>query len=166
MDLFRVHAFSVDPLRTLDGGDNPEGGKIDITSSLRSALDRNFEAAKFNKRARVDFDVDPETRTNNVRDLIMNYAFGNSRSADESANQLSILLSEAMDLRSKPNLFIITSLRRDDLRRVVLWIFPRDTAFRFITGEESPTLQEFSAVILRKESSYFNLSLPLGFIVE
>jgi hypothetical protein len=169
MDLFRVHAFSVDPVRTLDGGNTPEGGRIDITSSLRSALQRNFMAAKFNKRARVDFDVDPETRTNNIRDQIMNYAFGNSRSADASATQLSILLSEAMDLRSKPNLFIITSLRSDDLRRVVLWIFPRDTAFRLITGEENPTLQELTDIFsqtsrLRKAASFEGRNIRTNFL--
>ena len=61
MDLFRIHAFAVDPVRTLEHGGIPEGGEIDITHSLEFALTRNFEAAKFKNRAIVDFDVDPET---------------------------------------------------------------------------------------------------------
>lgn len=169
MDLFRVHAFAVDPSRTLDHESVPNGGEIGITQTLVQAFARNYAAAKFDQRAIVDFNVDPDTRTNDFRDAILRYAFEDDQVANEAASTIAIMLSEAMDLRSKPNLFVITSLREDDRRRVVLWIFPRDTAFQFTSGNGGPALQVLTDIFsqtsrLRKAAIFEGRNLRTNFL--
>ena len=141
MKLIKVHAFYVNPTRTLADSVVPEGGKVEITPSLNAAILSNIKKAKFNQRISVDFDLDPDTRTNEIRDLILAYAFHDSAEADQASYKLASVLSKAMDLRSKPNLFILSLFSEGDKRQVILWMFPRDEAFRFDFGNGETTLQ-------------------------
>lgn len=169
MDLFRVHAFAVDPSRTVDHDAATQGGAIDVSNALVQAFARNYAAAKFDQRALVDFNVDPQTRTNTVRDAIVRYAFEDDQVADDAASTLALMLSEAMDLRSKPNLFVPTALREDDQRRVVLWMFPRDTAFQFSSGNGGPALEVLTDIFsqtsrLRKACKFEGRNIRTNFI--
>ena len=78
----------------------------------------------------VNFDVDPRSRTNETRDLIVRYAFGKSRGAMTSAQEIATRLGDAMDLRSHACLFVIAAYEDGPRRRVTLWTFPKDEAFR------------------------------------
>jgi len=169
MELFRVHAFAVDPCRTLDEDTEPQGGAVGTTPTLVQAFARNYVAAKFDERACVDFDTDPGTRTNDVRDAVMRYAFREEHIASQAASTLASMLSEAMDLRSKPNLFVLTALRQHDKRRVVAWMFPRDTALQFITVNGAPALQVLTDIFsqtsrLRKAAKFEGRDSPSNFL--
>lgn len=169
MDLFRVHAFAVDPTRTTELRTAPEGGRIDITPALENALASIYETARFDRRAVVDFDLDPDSGTNEVRDAVMQYAFGEDQAVDDAAADMALMLSEAMDLRSKPNLFALTALREGDQRRVVLWMFPRDSAFQFDLDNGTADLEVLSDIFsqtsrLRKAARFEGGHTPSEFI--
>lgn len=146
MELTKVHAFYVNPARTLMGDLPPEGGEIEITSSLEAAIFSNISKADFNKQISVDFDLDPDTRTNDIRELILTYAFQDSDEANQAAFNLSSALSNAMDLRSKPNLFILSLFTDGEDKQIILWIFPRDEAFKFDFGNGEVSLQVLNDV--------------------
>jgi hypothetical protein len=146
VDLYRVHAFTVEPSRTLESAPPPAGGRIAITSELQGALERNLKSACFDSRTAVDFDVDPATRTNVVRDEVMSYAFGSDDAADTVADSLANRLSQAMDLRSPHCLFVLTAVRRGEARSVILWTFPRDDAFQFEARGGAPLLRVLTDV--------------------
>ena len=91
MDLFRVHAFAVVPSRTAEEEKRvkPKGGEVEITESLKQAINANIKAAKFDNKARVDFQVDQKTRTNAVRDAVVSYGFGRRPRAHKAAMELA-----------------------------------------------------------------------------
>jgi len=154
MELFRVHAYSVSPLRTLDvdAGVPPAGGAVRITASLRAAMETNSADANQAARFPVDFAVDPATRTNEIRELVLDFAFGEASTATAAGRSLAHRLAGAMDRRSLPCLFVPTALREDDKRRVVLWIFPREEAFRLRTAAAESTLEVLSNVFSQKST--------------
>ncbi len=169
MELFKVHAFAVDPSRTSDEDALAQGGAINITPAIVHALARNYSAAKFNQRAVVDFEMDIQARSNEIRDEILAYGFEEDQLADKAASVLASKLSEAMDLRSKPNLFVLTALREDDKRRVVLWMFPRDTALQFTSGNGGPTLEVLTDIFsqtsrLRKAAKFEGRNIRTNFL--
>src|SRR4051812_4873005 len=106
MELFRLHAYAVVPQRTVDAPTTPAGGAIAISAQLRAVMDANIAEAKFDLQPLVDFGVDTDTRTNETRDAVMAFAFGEPASAKGAAVNLADRLSRAMDHRSTPCLFI------------------------------------------------------------
>ena len=131
MDLFRLHAFTVQPSRTAEASVPPAGGEVRVSKELTNVLNQNVRVARLDQRTLVDFQVDPVTRTNETRKLVLSYAFGDSQAADTAADSLALRLSNAMDFRSKVALFVLSALQEDPQRTVILWIFPRDEAFQF-----------------------------------
>ncbi|HEX4961872.1 MAG TPA: hypothetical protein VF173_13595 [Thermoanaerobaculia bacterium] len=142
MELFRLHAYSVVPQRTAEEQIPVVGGAIRVNADLRSIMESNLQAADFPRQPTVDFNVDETTRTNEVRDLVMAFAFGDGSPARAAALRLAERLAGAMDLRSSACLFVPVAYRAGTKRRVVLWIFPRDEAFQLHTGgPEGPTIE-------------------------
>lgn len=141
MELFRLHAYSVFPQRTAEEQIPIVGGAVRVTADLRSVMESNLLDADFERQPTVDFNVDETTRTNEVRDLVMAFAFGDGSPARAAALRLAERLADAMDLRSSACLFVPVAYRADTKRRVVLWIFPRDEAFQLHTGPEGPTIE-------------------------
>lgn len=169
MNLFRINAYFVDPSRTSERYALPQGGRISLGKDLVKALDRNYKAAKFQTRPSIDFNVDPQTRTNPVRDSIIQFAFQGPSKADDAALTLATRLSQTMDLRSKPSLFIVMSLKDGDKRRVIAWTFPRDEAFRLSTKTKAPSLQILTDIFsqsssLRKAAMFEGRNLRNGFL--
>lgn len=148
MDLFRLHAYSVDPQRTTKSNADPIGGAVVPTAQLKQVIEENALRAAFPERTAVHFNVDPVSRTNETRDRIIDYAFGEPPTAKAAAVWLATRLSQAMDLRSPHALFILAADRDDagELRRVTLWTFPRDDAFQFRPGRDGPSIQVLSDV--------------------
>jgi len=136
MELFRAHAYAVRPSRTVDAAAAPSGGAIQVTDQVRSVLLQAEGQTKLDGQTQVDFRMEPGTRTNQVRTLVMAYAFKTDEDADASAGALALRLAGAMDRRSDPCLFLITSAREAQRRRVTLWTFPRDDAFQFRRGQQ------------------------------
>ena len=98
MDLFRVHAFRVEPRRTVGNSKSyqPDGGAIQISTELRQVL---TDAAALLRKRKIDIDlvVDPSTRTSAVRDALLDYAFGNTNTPVGAARRLAQRLAGAMD---------------------------------------------------------------------
>ena len=159
MDFFRLHAYAVEPSRTTGLIETPEGGVINVTQALSRVLNRSIANAKFDDRVRVAFRVDADTRTNDVRDLVLAYGFGDEEAASDAAAKLAVRLAGSMDQRSRIGLFIVAATIEDPSRTVYLWVFPRDEAFRFRTGTRGPSIQVLTDVfsqtsMLRKAARF------------
>lgn len=141
MNLFRLHAYAVSPQKGAATIPDPDGGAITLSGELRSVINSNLTAAKFERRTAIDFDVNTTTRTNEVRDLITDYAFGQPATAKSAAIGLAKRLCAAMDHRSTPCLFIPAAFHADANTVVTLWTFPRDEALRFRQRKSGPTIQ-------------------------
>jgi hypothetical protein len=118
------------PSRTKGTAPAPKGGAVRISPQLQTIFDDNLENAKFTDQPAVVFNVDPATRTSDVRDDVMRFAFGNSAAARAAALDLAQRLSQAMDLRSSSALFVPAAYRQSGLRHVVLWVFPSEDALQ------------------------------------
>lgn len=137
MRLFRLYAYPVEPQRTVapDEFVDPIGSRIDWTPELEGALSAALAAARRMTTVDLRLDTAPGRRTSDVRDAVMGFAFQNRHeTAEEAAVNLARRLSVSMDERSKSCLFLAAAYRESTSaprRRVALWIFPRDEAFRF-----------------------------------
>jgi hypothetical protein len=132
-ELFRVHAFSVTPSRTAgeeEEPDVPEGGSIQVSSSLRDVLSESNDLLQSQAIA-IDLTVEPETRTSPLRDMLLRYAFGATQTPIQAAQDLATRLGAAMDERSAECLLVVAGYRRNEERRVSMWTFPKEEAFQF-----------------------------------
>jgi hypothetical protein len=169
MELFRVHAYSVSPQRGVKHPIPPEGGAIAISAEFQNIIAENLQSARLESRTVVDFQVGLIARTNSTRDLIMQYAFGESSDADEAALALAHRLSGAMDLRSTVCLFVAAAFRDGDRLAVTLWTFPRDEAFRLRHGSSGPSIEVLTDVFsqtsrLRKAAQFQGRQLRSDFL--
>jgi hypothetical protein len=169
MELFRVHAYLVSPQRGAERPIPPEGGAVAISAEFQRIVDENLQSARLESRTIVDFQTDPVTRTSSTRDLIMQYAFGESSNAAAAALALACRLSAAMDLRSTPCLFVAAVFHDGDRRAVTLWIFPRDEAFRLRHGSGGPAIEVLTDVFsqtsrLRKAAQFQGRQLRSDFL--
>ncbi len=149
MELFRVHAYAVEPARTVEGSSSPQGGPVRVGAELQAALEEAARQSQLENRILVDFRVDTTTRTNPVRDLILGFAFGAGPAANKSAAGLAGRLANAMDRRSTPCLFVLAASRDNGRRRVTLWTFPREEAFQFRGRGGSPSIRLLTDVFSR-----------------
>jgi hypothetical protein len=149
MELFRLHAFAVSPQRTAETPTPPSGGAIAISGDLRSAFTDLGDAARTDARTEVDFQVDTTTRTNDVRDLLLAFGFGSPSGAKAAAVALARKLASSMDRRSAPCLLFLAALREGNRRRVAVWTFPQDEAFRLQTSRRAPSVELLKDVFSR-----------------
>jgi hypothetical protein len=164
-----VHAFFVAPERHQDEPSQPRGGRIDVTPELEAMLTESYASAQFDRRTEVAFAVDATTRTNEMRDLVMAYAFGTDEDADDSAGEIARRLATAMDRRSTPSLLICVAGSSGAARRITLWTFPRDTALRLDDARRAPTISVLSDVFsqtsgLRKAALFEGRKLRTHFL--
>jgi hypothetical protein len=169
VNLFRVHAFAVEPRRTSGTDDyEPSGGAIPISATLRTALDEaEFILAK--KKLDIDLVVDPSSRTSDVRDLLLEYAFGSTQTPIRAAKALSARLADAMDARSDECLLVLSARRNDEgIRSVFLWTFPKEDAFQF-KRSSAPSIELLTDAFsrkspLRKGASFVGRNIPPDFL--
>ncbi len=149
MRLLRLHAYAVTPRRTGAAQAAPEGGSIAISKTLRDALSSTLDAARLHERMLVNFEVDAQSRTNASRDLMMQYAFGTPPNAASAALQIATRLADAMDLRSHACLLVCAAYEHGAKRRVTLWTFPKDEAFRLLHRASGPSIDYLEDVFSR-----------------
>jgi hypothetical protein len=157
MELSRLYGFAIEPQRLVDDDlfNDPLGGPLPVRDSLRVALDNSLRAAeKSGRMTEVNLKVnqDPkEDRTCPVRDAALAVAFGNANKAAEGALFLGRHLSKAMDDRSPECLFLLAaySEKGSEKRRVALWIFPQDEAFRFTPGQDENDIELLTEIFSR-----------------
>lgn len=169
MELFRLNAYSVVPQRGVEKPTQPEGGAVRLTAKLRAVTDQSLANPKLENSTLVDFRVDTTTRTNATRDSIRAYAFGKGPAAEKAAIFLAGQLSEAMDLRSTPCLFVLAARRDGATHAVTLWTFPRDEAFRLNRGRGGPSIEVLTDIFsqtsaLRKAAHFEGRDLRTGFL--
>jgi hypothetical protein len=68
-----------------------------LEAEFQRIVAENLQSARLESRTIVDFQTDPVARTSSTRDLIMQYALGESSNADAAALALACRLSAAMD---------------------------------------------------------------------
>lgn len=175
MELFRLFGFAIQPQRLIDDDlfVEPEGGQLTVRASLRNALDGSLKIAEDSGRlTQITLNVDRspgEDRTNPLRTAVMDLAFSSGAKTKAAALALAAQLSRAMDERSPECLFLVAAYREDgsDERRVALWVFPQDEAFRFSPGENDIELLTdiFSRTsALRKMALFSGKSLSTHFL--
>lgn len=157
MDLFRLFGFGIEPQRLIDEDlfNDPLGGLLAVNASLRTALENSLRIAEASERLtqvtlKVNLDPGAE-RTSPVRDALIAVAFGTAADSKEGALLLSRQLSRAMDERSPECLFLLAAYRdgAEEERRVALWIFPQDEAFRFSPGEHDNNIELLTDIFSR-----------------
>jgi hypothetical protein len=142
MELFRAHAFSVSPSKGSSKGPIITGGVLSPSTELKGALSEAGKAAKLGERTDIEFNVNTQTRTCDMRDRLMEFGFGNSEQAKSATADMANRLSESMDNRSSSCLFIATSYKEEETRRTnVLWVFPRDDAFQLTRRGDEPSIE-------------------------
>src|SRR5688500_7447044 len=95
-----LHAHSVQP------GQVVQGGRVAITTDMQAALSDAQEAAKLDSALPVSFVLNTTTRTSDMRDRLLDLAFGTARKGDAAAADIASALASAMDNRSKPCLLV------------------------------------------------------------
>lgn len=163
--LARVFAFPIFPGRT------PAGGSVPATQELADALENAYQAAKVDRGLSVAFVFDANTRArqNEARAAIMAVAFGRDQDAEAAAITLATRLANAMDLRSKPALLVITAHGLAHTREVVLWIFPKEEAFRYSTDSHGERIELLDDIFsrssyLRKAAAFSGRNLRTSFL--
>lgn len=134
MNLTRVFAYEVFPQKNAVTPTFPDGGRINVAASLRQTLDQMIRQNRLDSQTPVAFVVEhPRTgqRTNEVRETLLNFAFGSGNHVSESAGSLSLRLSTFMDERSHPFLLLLSVFRDQSKATVVLFAFPRDKGLKF-----------------------------------
>jgi hypothetical protein len=177
VELFRLFGFAIEPQRLLDEDlfSQPAGGALSVRASLRNALDGSLRTAEKSGRLTqvvLKVDLDPANpRTNPVREAIVDLAFGSGGKAKRGALALASQLSRAMDERSPDCLFLVAAYRQRDLdeRRVALWIFPQDEAFRFTPGQDDNDIELLTDIFsrtsaLRKMALFAGKNLDTHFL--
>jgi hypothetical protein len=122
------------PQKNVNAPTFPEGGKINVSASLRQALDQMIRQNRLDSQTPIAFEVrQPRSgqRKNEVRETLLTVAFGTGNHVAESAGSLSLRLSTFMDERSHPFLLLLSVFRDQKKSTVVLFAFPRDEGFRF-----------------------------------
>jgi hypothetical protein len=147
MELFRLAAFAVQPGRTSEPTE-PQGGALDITDALRSALHDAAAKLRDSDWTAVDFMVEESSRTCEMRELALALSFGKTTESASAARAIAVRLGNAMDARSHPFLLILAAYRNGDRRMTGMWAFPRDDAFRFVAGTR-PAIQLLADVFSR-----------------
>ncbi len=164
-----MHAYSVSPSRTAETVVEPEGGAVAVTAELRRVIQENINSAEFDSRTVVDFQVEPTTRSNQIRDLILAFGFGGPAGARAAALSLARRLAQGMDQRSAPCLFVPAAFQAADRRSVYLWTFPRDEAFRLRRDAAGPTIEVLTDIFsqtsrLRKAARFQGRNLRSEFL--
>jgi hypothetical protein len=149
MKLFRVHAYSVEPERTANTGSAPFGGSITVTAEIARALQDAATQSTLQRPIAVDLQLDTNTRTSEVRDLMLAFAFEDKSKADAAGRNFAARLSHAMDLRSYPCLFVVAATKDGGHRTLTMWTFPREEAFQFQDASEGPSIELLSDIFSR-----------------
>ncbi len=134
MNLTRLFAYEVFPQKGAASPTQPEGGKIVVSSQLRHTLSQLIKDNRLESQTPIAFQVDdPKSgkRTNFVRDAMMAFAFGTGANVSTNAETLALRLSQTMDDRSHPFLFLMSCFKDGERSRVVLWAFPKDEGLKF-----------------------------------
>jgi hypothetical protein len=134
VNLTKLFAFEVFPQKNATSSSQPDGGKIEITAPLRHMLDQLIKENKLESQTPITFQVDdPKAakQVNLVRDAMMAFIFGAGTNVSKNAAKLALRLSEQMDDRSNPFLFLISGFKNGTQGRVVLWAFPKDEGLKF-----------------------------------
>ena len=162
LKLQRLFAFDVSR-RVAPAG----GGLVTPSEQARAALEEAYTAARLDTGLPVSLVLDTATRTSPVHDALLSIAYGQPREAATSANLMATRLAGSLAPRSKPCLLVIsvTESGRGSSSRVVVWIFPRDAAFRLRRGSIQFLNDIFSlSSNLRKAASFSGPNTRTGFL--
>ena len=167
LDLFRLFGYEITAQRLVDVEDfvEPRGGQLDRSQTIVNALATSLSTAEGSDRlikVALRVDTTPARRTSPMRDQAMAFGFAQTDEAGVAARGLATQLSRSMDRRSKDCLFLIAAYRESanaPNRRVAMWMFPQDDAFRFSPGEQNI---EFLTDIFSRTSGLRKLALFAG----
>ncbi len=171
MNLTRLFAYEVFPQKNQEEPMQPKGGKITISEGLRHTLTELLSSSQLTNQAPIAFHVeDPrhEQKQNDVRKLVMQFAYGNTLAVKNSSEALALRLSSVMDGRSKPFLLLVSAFSGNDSVRVVFWAFPKDEGLKFELTHTGAQVEVISDIFnisstLRKAALFDGVNSPDSF---
>ena len=120
-----------------------------MNAKLAAALQEASTQSTTQRPIAVDLQVDPDTRTSEMRDLMLEFAFGTKSKPDSAGEKLAAALSQAMDRRSHPCLFVVAASGDTDRRSVTMWTFPQEEAFQFRGASARPSIELLTDIFSR-----------------
>ncbi len=147
----------------------PFGGSITVTAQIKTAFEDAASQSTTQRPIAVDLQVDATTRTSDMRDMIIDFTFGNKLKAEKAGSALAVQLSHAMDLRSSPCLYVVAASKDDRSRALTMLTFPREEAFQFRGAAGHPSIQLLTDIFsrtsrLRKAALFEGRDLRTDFI--
>ena len=138
MEPFQIHAYEVIPQRLQKNKSDPRGGPFKAGANIKKVLAKYLKSSRLEKRPEVGFKIAGASvqglKAHEVRGNILNYCFGQSSTANKAALGLAKKLSMSMDDRTPYSLLLLIAYKdqsKPNVRRLVLWAFPKDQAFQF-----------------------------------
>jgi len=145
MKLKRLYAYEILPQKGIAKPNAPTGGQLKIGKVLEDALNSLVVGTGLLSKQEIEFTVtDPKTapNQNEARDIFMKACFGPGGTKLQSTTLvIAQKLAMSMDGRSNPFLLLISCFESGGLRRLVLWAFPKDSAFRFNFGPSGASIE-------------------------
>lgn len=140
-NLQRMYAFTIIPQRLAQPGDEetPEGGVVKLTTDLRDVVQKAFTKIQRGSLTQVDFALAAD-RTHQVRDDIMQVAFGTTQTPRAAAARLAARLASTMDNRSHAALLVIAIEEESAKRRASLLLLPREDVIQLRGSSEDVLL--------------------------
>ncbi|TGZ17151.1 hypothetical protein DV517_21240 [Streptomyces sp. S816] len=155
----RMYAFQVYPREV----EEIKGGQVTNVASIQEILDVAFDQSNLTQGPGIGFNFTSVSRNHAVRDFLLSIAFGLPDEALKAAEDLSLRLASAMDNRSNPALFAVSTHQvksNPSSRSVVLWTFPQQAVFRFSAGSDSTVIDLMDA--FNRESNVRKAALFTG----
>ncbi|SKG68695.1 Uncharacterised protein [Mycobacteroides abscessus subsp. bolletii] len=157
--LLAAYAYHVYPQQAADC----RGGVIATSAELSAALDSTFNRSQVETAPVVSFQVDTSvgSRAHPIRDVALDVAFA-TEPIPAAVVLLAQRLADAMDLRSKPALLMVTvhAAAQEDERRFVMWTFPQQEVFSFSATPDETRLEVSEAFV--RESNLRKIALVQG----
>jgi hypothetical protein len=145
MKLARLFAFEIYPQKGIAEPSRPVGGRIVPNDRIKNTLGQIDMDARLDKATSIAFHVqNPKTDKyqNAMRNRVLDFCFYSAKKSQVASEEMALSLSRAMDNRSKPLLLLVSSFElANNRRRVVIWAFPKDEAFKFSATKQGATVE-------------------------
>ena len=145
---FKIHAYEVVPQRLQAAESKPRGGAFTANAKFKAVLDSYLEKSKLAKQPEVGFNFIDKTKNgkkaHSVRNWIMDYCFEGSSKSKKASLELAKRLGRSMDKRSPFTLLMLIAYKDKNtanLRRLVMWAFPKDEPFKFSAGQGTAQIE-------------------------
>lgn len=178
MEVFKTHAYEVQPQRLAKEKKEPRGGAFSADKEFRDELATYLEDSKLATQPIIDFKLKRPSRNSRthpdheVRSLVLDFCYAAPSNAKKAAVTLARRLANSMDDRSRFLLLMLVAYKDPsnlDTRQLVLWAFPKDEPFQFTASSGRARLKVPKDIFSRsskfkKGALFTGENVPSGFL--